>query len=82
MLNVTITTTVDAKNLSCPMPLLKAKQALNKLSEGEVLEVWATDAGSFRDFKVFIGQSAHELLVAEEQEGLYHYLIRRGPLAK
>ncbi len=64
------------------MPLLKAKQALNKLNEGEVLEVWATDSGSYRDFQVFIGQSAHELLLADDEEGLYHYLIRRGPLAR
>ncbi|CAA0081600.1 Sulfur carrier protein TusA [BD1-7 clade bacterium] len=82
MLNYTITTTIDAKGLACPMPLLKAKQALNKLSEGDVLEVWATDAGSFRDFHVFLDQSAHELLLAEETDGIFRYLMRRGPLAR
>ncbi|CAA0078864.1 Sulfur carrier protein TusA [BD1-7 clade bacterium] len=82
MLNHAITTTIDAKGLACPMPLLKAKQALNKLSEGDVLEVWATDAGSFRDFQVFLDQSAHELLLAEETDGIFRYLMRRGPLAR
>ena len=30
---------VDAKGLSCPMPLLKAKQALSKLEKRAIVEV-------------------------------------------
>ena len=36
---------LDTKGLSCPMPLLKAKQQLNKLISGDVLLIEATDAG-------------------------------------
>ena len=43
---------LDTKGLNCPMPLLKAKQQLNKLDSGEVLLIEATDAGSVRDFQV------------------------------
>ena len=69
---------VDAQGLSCPMPLLKAKQALNKMLLSEVLHVIASDAGSWRDMHSYTEQSAHDLLEASELEGVYHYWIRRG----
>lgn len=68
---------VDAKGLRCPMPLLKAKRALNGLSSGQSLAVTATDAGSARDFAVFCEQSGHELLGSDEHDGVYRYLLRK-----
>jgi tRNA 2-thiouridine synthesizing protein A len=35
--------TVDARGLSCPMPLIKARAALAALGPGDVLVVLATD---------------------------------------
>ncbi|SFG40799.1 sulfurtransferase TusA family protein [Neptunomonas qingdaonensis] len=69
---------LDASGLNCPLPLLKAKQALNKLAKGQVLKVIATDVGSVRDFKAFTDQSDHELLNSFIGESEYTYLIRRG----
>jgi tRNA 2-thiouridine synthesizing protein A len=68
---------LDAQGLICPLPLLKAKQALNRMVANEVLKVLATDAGSVRDFKVFCDQSGHELLSAEEEAGVYIYYLRK-----
>ena len=68
---------VDARGLRCPMPLLKAKRALNALAPGQVLAVLATDSGSLRDFAVFCEQSGHELLLSEEQDGVYRFLLRK-----
>lgn len=77
-----ITQLVDASGLSCPLPLLKAKQALNRLQPGEVLKVLATDAGSVRDFKAFTDQSGDQLLYSGEgagdQAGQFSYLIRKA----
>lgn len=60
------------------MPLLKAKQALNKVDVGQTVEVLATDSGSYKDFQAFARQSSHELLLAEERSGEYRYLIKKG----
>lgn len=68
---------VDASGLACPMPLLKAKQALNRMQSGEVLQVVATDAGSFRDFQVFAQQSGHPLLRAIDNGDSFQYWIRK-----
>ncbi len=69
---------LDATGLNCPMPLLKAKQALNKLAPGDHLQVIATDPGSVRDFQVFAEQSGHRLLTSREREGRYYYLLEKS----
>ncbi len=70
-------TVLDTKGLTCPMPLLKAKQALNALAPAALLRVYATDPGSVRDFAVFSRQSGHELLESNEQDGIFSYLLKK-----
>jgi tRNA 2-thiouridine synthesizing protein A len=69
---------VDAKTLSCPMPLLKAKQGLNALNVGQVVNVLATDAGSVKDFQSFVDLTNHKLLLCDEVDGVYRYWIEKG----
>jgi tRNA 2-thiouridine synthesizing protein A len=69
---------LDVKGLDCPLPLLKAKLALNRMARGEQLRVWATDGGSVRDFRVFCEQSGHLLLESSECDGVYAYLLQKS----
>lgn len=70
---------LDATGLECPMPLLKAKRALNGMAAGEQLRVRATDQGSVRDFRVFAEQSGNRLLASEAtDDGVYIYLIEKA----
>ncbi|RTE65673.1 sulfurtransferase TusA family protein [Amphritea opalescens] len=69
---------LDTCGLNCPLPLLKAKQALHKLASGKILKVVATDAGSQRDFKAFVDQSDHQMLESFSEGGRYTYFIQRG----
>jgi len=59
------------------MPLLKAKQALNRMDPAQTLGVLATDPGSERDFQVFAQQSGHELLGCSVHGDVYAYTIRK-----
>lgn len=68
---------LDVKGLVCPMPLLKAKRALNGMSVGQLLQLWATDPGSERDFEVFARQSGHSLLQSEVQDGVFRYVMQK-----
>ncbi|MBA1262073.1 sulfurtransferase TusA family protein [Stutzerimonas stutzeri] len=68
---------LDASGLACPMPLLKAKLALNGLASGQVLKVTATDPGSQRDFRSFARLAGHALLHEEMEEGVYRYWLRK-----
>lgn len=69
---------LDASGLTCPLPLLKAKQALNRMDSGRVLEVTCTDPGSVRDFTVFSEQSGHVLLKSDQQGGTYTYWLKKA----
>ncbi len=73
-------TVLDTQGLTCPMPLLKAKQALNRLPAQALLRVYATDPGSVRDFATFARQSGHELLESTSADGVFTYLLRKKPV--
>ena len=68
---------LDVKDLTCPMPLLKAKKTLNDMEAGAVLRVLATDPGSERDFEVFARQSGNTLLDSSNSDGVYCYYLRK-----
>ena len=69
---------LDAKGLRCPLPLLKAKQALRDMSVGQVLRVLATDAGSVRDFQAYARLSGQELVASTERDSVYCYLLKKS----
>lgn len=67
---------VDARGLACPLPLLKAKLALNAMQAGQRLQVLATDAGSQRDIASFCQLAGHQLQHQEQTaDGVFVYLI-------
>jgi TusA-related sulfurtransferase len=69
---------IDTRGLNCPLPILKAKKALNEMQSGELLRVVATDPGSVRDFQAFARQTGNDLV--EQQtvgEEFIHVLRRR-----
>jgi len=70
---------LDAKGLSCPLPILKSKKALQNVAPGGTLEVLATDPGSVADFAAFCRMTGHELLESESADGIFRLLIRRHP---
>ena len=53
---------LDARGLNCPLPILRAKKALNGMQSGQVLKVVATDPGAVKDFQTFAKQTGNELL--------------------
>ena len=69
---------VDAKGLICPLPLLKAKQALHQITTGEQLLVLTTDAGSVKDFHAFIRLSENRMIEFLDKNTHYHYVIEKG----
>lgn len=73
---------LDARGLTCPLPILKAKKALSDMHSGEVLKVFATDPGSVRDFQAFARQTGNDLVDQQtkrigEQDEFTHFLRRR-----
>lgn len=70
---------VDARGLSCPMPLVKARQALMVLPAGASVCVLATDPAAARDFAEFADATGHELEEPVEADGVHRLvLVKRG----
>lgn len=69
---------LDAKGLSCPMPIVRTKKAMDELQIGDVLEVHATDKGSVKDIAAWVNASGHELLKSEEENGVFKYWIQKA----
>ncbi len=69
---------LDARGLNCPLPILKAKKAINGISDGEVLKIIATDPGSVKDFEAFANQTGNTLMETIENGGEYIFLMRKG----
>lgn len=67
---------LDARGLSCPLPILRAKKILNDMGVGQVLYIRTTDPGSVRDFSAFAQQTGHELLSSSEKEAEFEFYLR------
>ena len=68
---------LDARGLSCPLPILKTKKMLNELASGEVLKVVATDPGSQKDMEAFANQTGNPLLSSATQGKDFVFYLRK-----
>ena len=68
---------LDTRGLNCPLPILKAKKALNEMHSGELLRVVATDAGSVRDFQAFARQTGNDLVDQQTVGDEFIHILRR-----
>lgn len=68
---------LDARGLNCPLPILRAKKALNDMLSGQVLKIVSTDPGSVKDFAAFAKQTGNELLSQSDAEKEYTFFLKR-----
>jgi len=75
---MTTTANLDARNLNCPLPILRTKKALKDLEAGDTLEILATDPGSVKDLQAFCAQTGNELISSDENGGEFQFVIRKS----
>ena len=74
---IEIAQSVDARGLSCPMPIVKTAQAVKGLPSGAVIELLATDAGSIKDVAAWCRATGNELIEQTSDGAVYRFVIRR-----
>lgn len=75
---IDIDDTLDVKGASCPIPVVKTKQAIDDLAPGEVLEVLATDSGSMSDIDGWASATdGVDLLEQREEDGVYKHYVEK-----
>jgi len=70
-----ITQQIDARGLSCPMPIVKTAQAVKVLPSGAAIEVLATDAGSVKDMAAWCRTTGHTLVDQTSDGAVYRFVI-------
>ena len=80
-MTVTTTTqvakTLDARGLSCPLPIVKTALAIRELVSGDVIEVLATDPGSTKDFTAWAKTTGHTLVESSVDGKVFRYVLRK-----
>ncbi len=73
-----ITGIIDAKDLFCPIHLLKTKKELAKMKSGQVLQIDVTDLNSRDTFIDWCERSKNEYLGEKESNGFVSFFIRKS----
>ena len=73
--------TLDARNLLCPMPVIRVQDAMESFATGEAIEVRCTDPGAMNDVPAWCRVHGHEVLevVEDTAAGEIRITIRAGP---
>ena len=77
-INISATQVLDTSGEYCPMPVVKAKLAIDRLSSGDVLQVIATDPGSWSDFPGWANSTGNKLLEASEEDGKFVFFFEKA----
>lgn len=67
-------TTLDARNLLCPLPVIRTQNTVEELQLGDTLLVKCTDHGVINDIPAWCRINGHEILSIDEQE--YEIVIK------
>ena len=68
---------LDAKGMKCPLPVLRARKAMQSLPAGGLLRIEATDPGADQDFVHFCTATGHTLVDSRRDGAVLHFLIRK-----
>lgn len=72
-------TKIDARDLLCPLPVLRLRKVLSGLPEGGRVRMRATDAMALIDVPHFCAEAGHAVISVDEIEaGLHEFVVERG----
>jgi len=60
---------LDARNMFCPMPVIKTQDKIKELQCGDILEVVSTDPGALNDIPAWCRINGHTVLDSVENNG-------------
>jgi tRNA 2-thiouridine synthesizing protein A len=74
----TIHSSVDARGLACPMPIVKTAQHIKTVPSGALVEILATDPGSVKDFAAWARSTGNPLVAQSSEAGVFRFVIQRA----
>ena len=73
---------LDLSGLSCPGPLVKIKEKIDKLGEDEKLKVKVSDPGFYNDIQAWSKVTKNSLLSLDKKDGLTYVTLQKGQISK
>ncbi len=74
---------VDCSGLQCPGPIMKVYETMNKINDGDIIQVSATDSGFANDVEAWCRRTGNTLLkVEKEGKNNIVYLQKGNPAGK
>ena len=77
MSGIQVDVELDCRGMSCPIPILKTKKAVDTMSSGQVLKMISTDPGSVKDVDSWSRRTGNDLLDTERIASDYIFLLRK-----
>ncbi len=68
---------LDCKGLSCPMPIVRVGQMLQKMNIGDLLDIVADDLAFEDDVKAFIEQINQQILSISQEGTIVHVVVKK-----
>lgn len=62
------TIALDARNILCPMPVIKTQNKVAELKAGDVLQVICTDPGALSDIPSWCRINGHSVIATDETD--------------
>ncbi len=59
---------LDARNLLCPLPVIRVQDKVKTLASGDVVEVLCTDPGAIHDIPAWCRVNGHKVLATHTKE--------------
>ena len=72
-----ITTSIDARGMPCPGPLMSLIGAIREGAVGDTIEVLSSDEGSKTDIPAWVAKAGHEFVGVIDDDGYSRFVIRR-----
>jgi tRNA 2-thiouridine synthesizing protein A len=68
---------IDCTGLFCPMPIVKTREAMTRMTAGQVLAMLSDDPASDPDMRSWAQNTGHELLEVTRTGAVYRFVIRK-----
>ena len=69
---------IDARDLLCPLPVLRVRKRLGRIQTGQVARLVATDPMAAVDVPHFCAEAGHVFLGEQPMDGATAYFLRKG----
>lgn len=76
--DIKTTLVLDTSGKCCPMPMVETNKAMKSLSEGDILQIIATDAGTQVDIPSWCDRTGNELLYSLEEDNTFSYYVKKS----